>query len=356
MASALIHYFSGTGNTARVVRLVAGGLERGGYRVDILNIEEGKHGNGVYDLHIFAFPVYAMAAPAVMLRYIRQCGPGNGAKAGVIAVWGELDTSGKVPGWEGQALEHVKRMLRRRGYAPCFTDGVGYPESFAAVFTAPPVEAQVKIVTRGEARVEEMVGRLIAQTGSFRRCTLPNQIWSRLVFYLYTIFGRRVMGKIYVADHRCNGCGKCVRACPVKSIRMVGRQPRWNFACEGCQRCINLCPESAIQSSMIRALSSVVVLFFPYGRWLGSAVAIPDLGPIGNPLFHLAAWICGSVLAFLLLDQFFFLAGRIPVIRKVLSLAHNRKYLRYLEPHFKPCLRPPDAKAEKGTLTKTARG
>lgn len=339
MAAALIHYFSGTGNTARVIHLIADGLRKADYHVEIHNIEDGKRNQIGYDLQIFAFPVYAMAPPAVMLRYLRQSAPGDGVKTGIIAVWGELDATGKVPGWEGQALEQAKRVLERRGYTVFFTDGVGYPESFTAILKTPTIEERVKITAVGEEKVKTMVERLVNQESSLRRCNLPNQIWSRLVFYLYTLLGRRMMGKMYIADDQCNGCGKCARTCPVGSIHMVHHQPRWNFACEGCQRCINICPESAIQTSTVRGLWAFAVIFLPYGRWARALFPIPQWGTAADLLFGLSTWILGLILTFFLLDFVLFQWGKIPGVKKVLSVAHTRKFLRYIEPHFKPHLK-----------------
>lgn len=341
MAHVLIHYFSGTGNTARVASLVAEGLTKEGYHVELHNIEVGKRDDAASDLHLFAFPIYAMAAPAIMLRYIRQVAPGNGAKAGIIGVWGELDATGKVPGWEGQALEQAKRMLQHRGYEVYFTDGVGFPESFTAILDTPTADEQVKIAAAGEEKVAAMVERLVAQKQSFRECSIPNQIWSRIVYYLFTLMGRRIMGKFYVTDDQCNGCGQCARICPVGSIHVRGGYPRWNYSCEGCQRCINGCPKEAIQTSAVRALCSVVILFLPYGRWLRTVVDVPQLGPVLSPLFAIGIWLLGMILAGYLLDHILYIAGKIPGVNRFLRISHNRKFLRYLEPHFKPLLHRP---------------
>ncbi len=48
-------------------------------------------------------------------------------------------------------------------------------------------------------------------------------------------------------DDKCNGCGICLKICPVKNIKMVDGKPVWQHHCEQCFACLQWCPKEAIQ-------------------------------------------------------------------------------------------------------------
>jgi heterodisulfide reductase subunit A len=53
--------------------------------------------------------------------------------------------------------------------------------------------------------------------------------------------------KAYVIADLCNGCGECVKICPVNAIRMEEGKARVDpFQCVGCGGCVPVCPREAI--------------------------------------------------------------------------------------------------------------
>jgi heterodisulfide reductase subunit A len=53
--------------------------------------------------------------------------------------------------------------------------------------------------------------------------------------------------KAYVIADLCNGCGECVKICPVNAIRMEDGKARIDpFQCVGCGACVPVCPREAI--------------------------------------------------------------------------------------------------------------
>lgn len=51
-------------------------------------------------------------------------------------------------------------------------------------------------------------------------------------------------------SERCNGCGICVRVCPVDNIELEDK-PRWNHGCELCYACYQWCPRGAIAGEIV---------------------------------------------------------------------------------------------------------
>lgn len=67
MKKVIIHYFSGTGNTYHMVKLIGNRLEQHGYEIIYENIEHGnKEQFKDATLHIFSYPIYAFGTPSII--------------------------------------------------------------------------------------------------------------------------------------------------------------------------------------------------------------------------------------------------------------------------------------------------
>ena len=62
----IIHYFSGTGNTYHMIKLIGNRLEQHGYQIIYENIEHGnKEQFKDATLHILSYPIYAFGTPSI---------------------------------------------------------------------------------------------------------------------------------------------------------------------------------------------------------------------------------------------------------------------------------------------------
>jgi ferredoxin len=251
--------------------------------------------------------------------------------------------------YEGNALARARKVLRKKGYDVFFTDATGYPHSITIGLNPPTKEDQEAIRAMSDKKVEAMADRIVRLQSSYRRESPFNPIYG-LFGVLYRTVGRRSLGKLYVADAACNGCGKCVRSCPAGAIALQGGRPRWNLGCEGCQRCINSCPNRAIQTSIVRlagtlvlqllALATFIGLFLlPYRDIFmdGAIGPVPVSGWWPGFALALAAW---ALVFFLLtryvLDELIWRGERTRALWPVFQATFTRGYRRYLDPGFIP--------------------
>lgn len=340
MPSALVHYFSGTGNTARAAKLVGEKLEKNGYKVELKNVDyKTVPFTNSYDLHIIAFPVYACAPPFIMQKYIKSLPHVPNVKTAIIAIHGEVNIKGTIPGYAGQAPMQASRMLKRRGYDVFLTDTVGFPVNITQGMNPPDIEDQQKLLELAEKKIDNISDRIAALETSFKKCNMLNIMWSWFFGLLYSNFGKFFISKLYIADSKCNACKKCVNSCPAGAIRLSRQHPRWGYNCEGCQRCINICPQKAIQTSAVRLIVVILAFFLPYDIIISNLLGIDyiyALGQIIGTLFGASLWITGYAITIYIFDKLAFLLEQIPGIRKVFELNFTKYFRRYLEPHFKP--------------------
>jgi ferredoxin len=361
MPSAALHYFSGTGNTHRAIGIVGRKLADAGYTVETIRVSsDSRPPAGNSDLNVFAFPVYATDVPHVMLKYLKNL-PSDSSRAAVIAIFGDLKVEHSMNGYEGWALEHAARILRGKGLDVAMTDAVGYPESITMGINPPVKEDQAAIREISDSKVEEMAAKIIAGERSVKPIGIANKVWTIPFGFMYSLIGRRALGKLYVADDRCVGCGKCVRVCPAGAVKLVGTVPRWNLKCEGCQRCINSCPHRAIQTSIVRLLGMlfiqvaslitfIALFFLPYGDYFQG---------ISLGLLQVSGWWTGFTVALVvwalifvlltryLMDELVWMGERTPALKSIFAANFTHGYRRYLDPGFDPLEPAPKDSAQK---------
>jgi Dissimilatory sulfite reductase (desulfoviridin), alpha and beta subunits len=362
---ARFHVFSGTGNGRFIAEKIASGLESRGFATEVIEVcasriealrlvRGGGHAEGALgdlkvarepgDLDVFVFPVYAMAVPRLMNRYMRALGKAKGRgsaarpgtakpRAAILSANGRI--SDKVrDGHEGQALAQAQRILSRGGWDVEYRETFDYPHNITNAFSAADDGRRDSIVSLMEGRIEKVV----ADLAEGRRYLRPCRLWAHVVGWpfgwLYRIFGRRCFGMLFAADERCDGCGACAARCPAKAITMRGGRPAWSYACEGCERCINLCHKNSIQTSLLRLAVIVVIC--------STLDACPLKPLVLTLLAFLPGWASGLVWTVLsiiigfvlmrLIDIILVELARIGFMRPILGFGWTRWTRRYKAP------------------------
>ena len=346
MKKAIIHYFTGTGNAEHAAIAASAELEKNGYAVRLIRVEKGvAHPVEERDIDIFFFAVYSWSAAVMMKRYMRSLPKVKNRPAAVFAVFGtSVPDKGGNP---GQALPNARAILRRRGYDVFLTDGIRYPVNWIQFSPTPDNAITPVIMKKGDEQVSRFVQKILTMERFYYHCSAGEYIGTKIAAVLFGFFGRRLLGKMFIADSSCNGCGLCARSCPARIIKMVPvvKRPYWSFSCENCNRCMNICPEQAIQTSIARIIIHMIlnVLLLLYGvKGALYAAAI-----FGGSQFYIpaAAALCAAavVLAFImqgyLIDPVIYLIENIPGMKQIFSITFTRKFRRYKAQGFNPVLK-----------------
>jgi Pyruvate/2-oxoacid:ferredoxin oxidoreductase delta subunit len=262
---------------------------------------------------------------------------GSREKAWILAVDGEDGVS---------AASIATRTLLRRGYDVVTSLDISYPANWTEIVQPYAPERNEEMVERGDQGARQFLADLVAGKSSVPKLNRGAFHPIEIISFLFGIFGRRFLGKLYIADRDCNRCGLCARICPAECIIIKeGKRsrPAWKLNCESCNACINRCPKRAINTSVARGVALVagIVLLCVLGilAYFGPIKGMPgwSLSGAADRIVDIAAVAVIVIAAHLLavgpLDAFFLRwFQRLPLINRLFEKSFTKAYRRYMAP------------------------
>ncbi len=230
--SNLIVYFSGTGNTLKVVKEVAKCLGE----CSVLSVRKALHGglpSQVSTLGI-AFPVYFGALPPIIVDLIKALKNLNSDYIYIIATC--HDFPGGTPYLAKKFLKKVKRNLNASFV-------VKMPGNYVPMYEPASKEKQQELFILAENKAKE-----ISDAVKNRKTTKISRFGA-----IFSPFQKRNIKKILTNDKhfwitdKCTSCGVCEKICPIEDIELVEKKPRWLGKCQLCLACLQWCPTNAIE-------------------------------------------------------------------------------------------------------------
>lgn len=221
-------YFSPTGHSRRVARMLTGGLRSSGLPIDEVDVtdkwdREEPREFGPGDLIFFAYPVYFGRLPLPLQTL--DVWQGNGALAVPVAAYGN------------RAYEDALREAADRLRA------CGFKVPAAAAFSTE--HNQSKLICPGHPNDEDRPGIEAFAHAVLERITAAESPAEALLpgEGNYRPYGK--MPAVPQPDEICRHCGRCVEVCPMDIIDPISMVVNDPAGCIGCRACTAACPDNA---------------------------------------------------------------------------------------------------------------
>lgn len=235
----LICYFSGTGNTQKVVECYADEFKtKYGDEVTVVRMEDAFECDvNDFDIVGIGYPVHAFNAPSIVLKFCKRLPKLTAKKQAFI-----VNTSGEPLQLNNISSFKLTAVLRRRNivvsneYHYCMPynmifrhgDEMAYRMWNTAQLLAPLDIAEIR------SNKPHKLKRIFM--GGFIAWIMRCEHW-----------GGRLNGKQYKVNEHCINCQKCINICPTHNIRMENGKMKFGWKCLMCMRCAHLCPTNAIK-------------------------------------------------------------------------------------------------------------
>jgi Pyruvate/2-oxoacid:ferredoxin oxidoreductase delta subunit len=244
-----LRYFTGTGNSFKVLDTCREIFAENNHSVNISSIEPGEL---IIDADIigFCFPVYAFGIPRICRKYLKNLRSfKNKQKVFILVTAGDSDES-------GFSISEASGILKSKSCTIIYSGVIQMPINWTTSPQPPfPQDMEeAKLIFESGLNLTKIMARsIISGNISIHNFNYPRR-YGRFKFYsdflLFRYLGISNLWRCFDVYNSCSGCGICANACPTASIRMFDKKPSWSSSCEQCMRCVNICPNEAIFQTM----------------------------------------------------------------------------------------------------------
>jgi len=238
-----LKYFSGTGNSYKVLDACKKLFIQNGYKVELSSITTKFYNNEQVDLIGFCFPVYAFGIPRNCKKYLLNLPEFTNPIDTFILI-----TAGKQ-GESGFSIQESTKILNRKGLSVIYSAVIEMPSNWIVAMNPPPKEEAQLIIGNGTKKARRIAKDILKGVVSHHKFNYPPE-YSKFGFYkdyyLFRWLGISNLWRNFRTDETCDSCKLCSKICPTNSIQFVDNNPKWLKSCEQCMRCVNYCPKQAI--------------------------------------------------------------------------------------------------------------
>jgi ferredoxin/flavodoxin len=254
-----VYFFSGTGNSLVVARDIAGKTH--GKLISIPSVMNKDKIETDADVIGVVFPLYGIfRIPSIVERFVRKL-DGVGSKY-IFAV----STNGSMA---GGVIKRFRKVVESCGGKLSAGFAVRMPMNNITIpfmYSGTVGDKEQKLFADCSWKVNSICEYVNARKeGKFES---TNRLLISLFYPIDKIYGRwrieskynkltnshlsaeelwPMMDASFHVDEKCDGCGICLKICPVNNIVMVDKAPSWQHHCERCLACLHWCPKEAIQ-------------------------------------------------------------------------------------------------------------
>ncbi len=233
----IICYFSGTGNTKKVVLKYVEEFLANGWEAEATPIENADNIDfSKYDSVGIAYPIHAFNAPSNMVDFCKAMPKMKDKKQLYI-----IKTSGEPLKINNISSVKIKHILKKKNYI--LNNEYHYVMPYNMIFRHSNAMAY-KMWDTAQKLIPIDCKDIIAKR-KVKLSYIPCATFLAWVMRIEHV-GGRWNGKKYKVNENCINCGQCIRNCPTKNI-WTDKDGNFHFgkSCLMCMRCSFNCPVDA---------------------------------------------------------------------------------------------------------------
>ncbi|WP_425447963.1 EFR1 family ferrodoxin [Dethiothermospora halolimnae] len=230
-----IYYFSGTGNTKKILEKVRKVFENQDVDTKLTLITDKTKVDIEEDSIMgLMFPVNANATSPFIWRFIKGLPKTKGQPIFVIYTFNDSAAIGNP----------VINSLKKKGYRVIGIKGIQMPNHL--VSDIQQVKDNEKRFYKGMLEAENFANDLVKGKEIIDYQNSGSTLLSFLTRNTGIPWFLMRLGFKVITDHsRCEGCKMCIKDCPVQNIEMKNNRVTHKFKCDFCMKCMANCPNKA---------------------------------------------------------------------------------------------------------------
>jgi Fe-S-cluster-containing hydrogenase component 2/flavodoxin len=238
--------FSQTGNTLKVSSAIGEVLAREGFVVDALRFRHRRKWKPEpADLVGIGCPVFENRPAEVVMDFLATAELDLTGKQAFVFI-----TSGGSP---ARSLWHLGEAVRARGaelLGGVQVRGTSTYPTLAGLFPGRPNSADLTRARDFAHAVAAATSRGAAMPYEYRLDRHRGGRFYDTIGPAMSLAKKKLIPLPTAAPHKCDLCGRCVKECPAKTIKMRHGAVQFGQGCIRCYRCWHVCPSMAIDMKM----------------------------------------------------------------------------------------------------------
>ncbi|MTI71892.1 MAG: 4Fe-4S ferredoxin [Firmicutes bacterium] len=235
-------YFSGTGNTLYVAKLLKESFKKREVTLDLFSVENINTVEDKYDFYVFLGPIYAEFFPEILTNFIKEKVPFVKGKKAIII-------STQAGGYAPTGLGSFSDILERKGFNIVLEHPIKMPNNYYVVAFKKPTNEDIKNAKEDAIKEAEYITKKFINGKKERKkiSTLRKKSMYLIYILVNKSFKTWARKKLTVDIDKCINCNKCINECPTNNIYKENDKILFKNKCQSCMRCLHMCPVNAFK-------------------------------------------------------------------------------------------------------------